>query len=119
PMVWPDKITVYSKLTANPYDPQATTRTSFSSDVVILSEKYQRPAARVSEENTLYDYRRARKAQGMPPFLLDQFRVLWDLQEESRRAWWDKAGEIERRVRRLEQNSWDREGAVEDLGSSA
>ncbi|KAI5289715.1 hypothetical protein KEM54_003367 [Ascosphaera aggregata] len=147
PMTWPDRITVYSKLTVNPHPDYGDTdnvnensplsqkataspyraapaaratatvaTSSFTSDVLILSEKRQRPAAHISEEITVYDYTQARKVQGLPPFMLGHFQKVWDLQNEIRVIWRMKANDILRDVRNLELEVWDRDGAVEDLG---
>ncbi|KZZ89032.1 hypothetical protein AAP_04517 [Ascosphaera apis ARSEF 7405] len=173
PMTWPDRITVYSKLTVNPYDhdnnafsgadsdsnsmnsdlqigsmrsnepltslgpassssssasssspspsapaPAPSSLSSFTSDILILSEKRQRAAARISEENTVYDYTQAAKVQALPPFMLGVFRKIWDLQGEARVTWRRKAEAIEREVRLLELEVWDREDAVEEMGSA-
>ncbi|KAL1964328.1 hypothetical protein VTN77DRAFT_7013 [Rasamsonia byssochlamydoides] len=116
PMTWPDKITVYHKLTRDPS--VALSQSAFEQEVLILSEARQRPAARCLEENVIYDYRLQRKAATPPPFILDQFRKTWELQEESKRFWRRRIAEIENSVRTLELESWDREDAVEDMGSA-
>lgn len=116
-MKWPDKITVYHKLTRDPSE--ALSQSAFEQEVLILSESRQRPAARCVEENVIYDYRLQRKAATPPPFILDQFQKTWELQEESKKAWRRRIAEIEDRVRTLELESWDREDAVEDMGSAA
>src|SRR5699024_296216 len=57
PMTWPDKITVYYKLThAPPTDPNSA-RSTWDLSALILSEARQRPAARCHEDLTTYDYR--------------------------------------------------------------
>lgn len=117
PMKWPDKITVYHRLTRDPSD--SLSQSAFEQEVLILSESRQRPAARCVEENVIYDYRLQRKAPTPPPFILDQFKKTWELQEESKKAWRQRIAEIEDRVRTLELESWDREDAVEDMGSAA
>ncbi|PGH27336.1 hypothetical protein AJ80_01048 [Polytolypa hystricis UAMH7299] len=120
PMTSPDKITVYHKLSNPPPPISSAASTSYSAfhlDVLILSEARQRPAARCYEDIVTYDYRIGRKA-GLPGFMLDQFRHTWELQERSKRHWSLRAQEIEDRVRELEMASWDREDAVEDMGSA-
>ncbi|EGC41350.1 conserved hypothetical protein [Histoplasma capsulatum var. duboisii H88] len=121
PMTAPDKISVYHKLAYPPPAPSSPASSAYSSfqlDVLILSEAHQRPAARCHEDIVAYDYQLGRKAKMLPPFMMDQFRTLWELQEASKRTWGVKVKEIEARVRRLETASWDRPDAVEDMGSS-
>lgn len=52
-MAWPDRISVYHKLRAAP----TASTDSFILDVLILSERHQRPAARCVEDIVVYDYR--------------------------------------------------------------
>ncbi|OAT05957.1 hypothetical protein BDBG_02256 [Blastomyces gilchristii SLH14081] len=121
PMTAPDKISVYHKLShppPAPSSPESSSYSSFQLDVLILSEAHQRPAARCREDIVTYDYQLGRKVKTLPPFMMDQFRKTWELQEESRRTWGLKVKEIEDRVRGLETSSWDRPDAVEDMGSS-
>ncbi|PGH29125.1 hypothetical protein GX50_08130 [[Emmonsia] crescens] len=121
PMTAPDKISVYNKLSHPPPAPSSLASSSYSSfqlDVLILSEAHQRPAARCHEDIVTYDYQLRRKVKTLPPFMMDQFRKTWELQEESRRVWGLKVKEIEDQVKRLEKSSWDRPDAVEDMGSS-
>lgn len=115
-MTWPDKITVYYKLThAPPTDPNSA-RSTWDLSALILSEARQRPAARCHEDLTTYDYRLGKKTTTVPPFMLDQFQNTWRLQEEEKARWQGKVKEIEERVRELETGSWDRPDAVEDMG---
>ena len=76
PMTWPDRITVSHKLREMPDE----STESMVLDVVILSERMQRPAARCLEDVVVYDYRAGKKS-GMPAFMLDQFKHVWELQE--------------------------------------
>lgn len=84
-----------------------------------MSEKHQRPAARCEEDVAFYDYRIAKKVETVPRFMLEQFRRTWELQEEAKRVNRIKVQEIDARVKALEAGSWDREDAVEDMGSAA
>lgn len=86
---------------------------------MIVSEAHQRPAARCYEDIVTYDYKLGRKTQALPPFMIDQFKAIWELQEKAKGTWQQRIIEIESQVRTLELESWDREGAVEDLGSAA
>jgi acyl-CoA thioesterase FadM len=117
PMTWPDKITVYQKLV---YDPSSahSSQSAFQLQVMILSEARQRPAARCHEDIVTYDYKKNRKTPELPPFILEQFKTIWELQEKAKKDWQERILEIENRVRTLEVESWDRADAVEDTGSA-
>lgn len=114
PMTWPDKISVYHKLRSRPDE----STQSLVLDVMILSEAKQRPAARCLEDVVVYDYRIAKKSS-LEPFMLDQFKKTFDLQEQAKRDNLAKIRQIEEKVRKLEKASWDDPNAVEDLGSAA
>lgn len=116
PMTWPDKITVYHRLTQNPSD--TLNKSYFQQEALILSESKQRTAARVIEQNYLYDYTQLRKTSTAPEFILRQFQETWALQEESKKQWQQQVADIENEVRRLELESWDNPDAVEDMGSA-
>lgn len=119
PMISPDKISVYHKLSHPPRSPSSThSPSSLHFDVIILSESKQRPAARCDEDVVVYDYKIGRKVSELPQYMLEQFRQTWELQEESKRANAKRIEEIEAQVRALEMASWNREGAVEDKGSA-
>ncbi|OKL60210.1 hypothetical protein UA08_04828 [Talaromyces atroroseus] len=116
PMTWPDKITVYHRLTQDPSETLA--KSFFQQEVLILSESKQRPAARVLEQNFLFDYRKLSKTGTAPEFISDQFRRTWQMQEESKTEWQQQVADVENAVRRLELDSWDNPDAVEDMGSA-
>ncbi|GKZ84847.1 hypothetical protein AnigIFM56816_010402 [Aspergillus niger] len=116
PMTYPDKVTVYHKLVHDPTSPDAP-RHGFYLHAMIVSEARQRPAARVSEDLVMYDYKAIKKAE-LPPFVMEQFKSTWDLQEQAKKYWQERILDIETRVRTLETESWDREDAVEDTGSA-
>lgn len=86
-------------------------------DVLILSERHQRPAARCEEDIVVYDYRRGGKSP-LRHFMVDTFRKTFALQEEAK--WQNVAAirELLQKVQQLEKSSWDRTDAVEDMGSS-
>lgn len=113
PMSWPDRVSVYHKLQS----PPSSSVDSFTLDVLILSERHQRAVARCVEDIVVYNYQRGQKTS-LQPFMLEQFGQTWRAQEEAKRANSTKASELVERVRCLEKNSWDREGAVEDTGGS-
>jgi hypothetical protein len=113
PMRYPDHITVYHKLGTEP----KADMEAFVFDVVILSELHQRIAARVFEDCVYYDYRAGKKTP-LKPFMIDVLRETWRLQEEARQTNSERVQGLLDRVRQLEVDSWDREGAVEDMGPS-
>ncbi|DAA76125.1 TPA_exp: Uncharacterized protein A8136_1162 [Trichophyton benhamiae CBS 112371] len=122
PMMFPDQISVYHKLSNEPPAPNDPNPSHFSNlhlDVLIMSEAKQRPAARCEEDVVLYDYRIAKKLNILPAWMLVQYRKLWEAQEAAKKANREKVRDIERRVRELEVGTWDREGAVESMGSAA
>ncbi|UCK57367.1 hypothetical protein AFCA_000296 [Aspergillus flavus] len=116
PMKYPDEVTVYHKVAHDPSSSHSH-KDAFHLQAVIISEAKQRPAARVHEDLVIYDYKRGKKAE-MPPFMLDQFKSTWELQEKAKTFWQQRILDIEARVRTLEMESWDREDAVEDTGSA-
>ena len=116
-MTWPDKITVYQKLIHDP-SLAGSSHSAFQLQVMILSEARQRPAARCHEDIVTYDYKKNRKTSELPPFIFEQFKTMWELQEKAKKDWQDRILDIENRVRTLEVESWDRADAVEDTGSA-
>ncbi len=115
-MTYPDHVTVYHKLRTLP----APDCDSFILDVVILSEKHRRPAARCIEDVVLYDYRKSKKLKlGARPFMLDVFRETYELQEKTAAVNGERVRRLTKRVQALEKGSWDREGAKEDFGSAS
>lgn len=78
---------------------------------------HRRPAARCVEDIVVYDYTKAKKS-ALPPFMINKFREIFEMQEQTKKKNGERVKELLDRVRRLEQGSWDREGAVEDLGSA-
>lgn len=91
---------------------------TFDLHVLILSELHQRPAARVIEDVVFYDYLQAKKTP-LRPFMLDVLQHTWKLQEQAKKENSQRVSRILERVRKLEQESWDREGAVEDVGGGS
>ncbi|RYP52863.1 hypothetical protein DL769_010600 [Monosporascus sp. CRB-8-3] len=107
------KISVYHKLRALP----EASDTSLILDCVILSHRHRRAAATTEEDVVIYDYKEAKKTT-MPPFVLDVFRDTWRLQEEEVRRARSRVWDSIREVEGLEKETWNREDAVEDLGST-
>lgn len=113
PMTWPDRISVFHKLRHMP----SRTDSSMLLDVLILSEGKQRPAARCVEDVVVYDYNASRKSV-CPEWMLRQFQIQFDEQEEAKRVNTAKVEAILDQVRWLEQQTWDRIDAKEDMGSA-
>ena len=84
-------------------------------DVMILSEVRQRPAARCLEDCVIYDYRQGRKAT-LPPWMFEQLEKTFDLQEASKSENSRKVKGLLERVKALENQTWDRADAKEDVG---
>ena len=113
-MKYPDHISVYHKLANEPTE----STDGFIFDVLIMSELHQRVAARVTEDCPVYDYRIGKKAT-LPPLMIDVLRETWRLQEAAKQVNTQRVSDLSERVRKLELESWDREDAVEDMGSGS
>lgn len=111
PMTYPDTISAYHKLRSQP----SATDTSLVLDCIILSHLHRRVAARTEEDIVIYDYGAAQKTS-VPPFALGAFQDVWRRQEEETREARQRIWELVKRVEGLEKGTWDRPGAVEDLG---
>lgn len=112
-MTYPDHISVFHKLREMP-SPDSS---SFLLDVMVLSEAKQRAAARCEEDIVTYDYKMGKKIN-CTPWMIDGFRQVWREQENEKRRVVERIQEIEKAITRLEKESWDREGAVEDIGGA-
>lgn len=111
PMTWPDRISVYHKLRTCPDEKT----TSLILDVLILSENRQRPAARCLEDVVVYDYRLGKKSP-MEPFMVEELKNTFELQEAAKRENHARVVQLENQVRELEKRTWDRPDAKEDFG---
>lgn len=89
---------------------------AFALEVMILSEKEQRPAARCHEEIVVYDYRVGKKT-AFPGYMLEGFKKIYAEQEAERRRQAGRVVRLLEDVKALERETWDREGAVEDMGT--
>ncbi|KAK3326221.1 thioesterase-like superfamily-domain-containing protein [Apodospora peruviana] len=116
PLVYPDKISVYHKLRVKPEGEPAPS--AFMLDCIVLSHQHRRVAAKLEEDIVVYDYRVAKKAS-MPQFMVDVFDETYRLQQEETVRARTQIWSLVRAVEQLEKETWNREGAVEDLGSSA
>lgn len=112
-MRYPDHVSIYHKLSKEPFEGSDT----FDMEVLILSELHQRPAAKCVEDCVLYDYRTAKKTP-LRPFMLEVMQETWRLQQEAKRINGQRIAGILDRVQKLEKESWDQAGAVEDMGSA-
>jgi hypothetical protein len=65
----------------------------------------------------VYDYQRGNKG-GVEGWMCEAFRGVWEEQEGERRRVEGRVVEVEAMVEALEKGTWDREGAVEDMGLS-
>lgn len=112
PLRFPDRITVYHRLTTKPDRSDALLLSC-----VILSERHQRIAARTTEDIALYDYDKAAKVDKQP-WLVQTLEEAWILQQTSQKVNADRVGALLEQVRQLELASWDRTDAAEDMGSA-
>jgi hypothetical protein len=111
-MTWPDSISVFHKLAHRP----SPNDSHFILDVMILSELYQRPAARCVEDIVVYDYKIGKKVE-IRPFMMKAFEHAWEEQESAKRRIEDRIRVVEGRVADIEAGTWNKVGAVEDMGS--
>ena len=88
---------------------------SFVLDVLIISERHQRPAARCEEDIVMYDYRKGAKTP-LKEFMLTKFQETWEAQEQAKLQYGRIIHNLLERVERLEKESWDKVNAVENLG---
>jgi hypothetical protein len=65
----------------------------------------------------VYDYQKAKKS-ALPPFMVEKFQQTFEMQEQAKEKYGQKVRALLERVVRLEKESWDREGAVEDFGGA-
>lgn len=112
-MTWPDRVSVYHKLRKFP----GSSDDSMILDVIILSERQQRAAARCQEDIVVYDYRAGKKTP-LRKFMVSAFQETFRLQEEARARNTERVLDLLRQVEALEKESWDRVDAKEDLGSA-
>jgi len=111
-MTWPDHITVLHKLAKLP----SKGDDNFTLDVVILSELHQRPSARCFEDVVVYDYRKGRKA-AIPPWMMEAFEKTWEEQKAEEIKVEKRVSEVNGLIKTLEDETWAKDGAVEDFGS--
>ncbi|KAI1447100.1 hypothetical protein F5Y02DRAFT_416541 [Annulohypoxylon stygium] len=109
---YPDTVSTYHKLQAVPSEKD---KIIFMNGIVI-SHKQRRVVAATRETAILFDHFHNRK-RIFPSFMLDVFEKLWRQQEDEAKAARERIYELIRSVRKFEKQTWDKEGAVEDMGS--
>ncbi|CRK42403.1 hypothetical protein BN1723_000812 [Verticillium longisporum] len=97
PMAYPDQVTVVYKLAEKP----TYTSDHLKLDALLLSEQHRRVAARCIEEVTIYDYRAAKKAV-LPPHMVDRLAETFELQEEARREFDERANGVIKAIQEIE-----------------
>jgi acyl-CoA thioesterase FadM len=113
PLQYPDRVTVIHKLLQEP----KMGMDALHLEAVVLSETHQRIAARITEDIAVYDYRIQKKAP-LPDFMVETFMQEWQDQQKAMKDAANHRGSIESKLRDLEQQTWDRSDAVEDMGSA-
>jgi len=113
PLAFPNHFTIYHRLSQPVSLTESPTRLLFSA--LLLSTGAQRPSARFEEEDIIFDYRTQKSAR-LPDHMLDMLRLRWEAQEKARRVWQARANEIEEAITDLENATWNKNGAVEDMG---
>lgn len=86
-------------------------------DVLILSERHHRVAARCVEDLLIYDYPQGKKTT-LKSFMVKAFQKTWMAQEEQKVKIEIRVRELLLRLERVEKESKDWEGVKEDLGSA-
>ncbi len=115
-MTYPDRVSVFHKIHHEPYPSSSPDASSFLLDVVIISETAQRPAAKCFEDLVVYNYQKGRKTE-LPSWMVRAFKQLWDEQEREKIKQLRRAMQVERMVEELENETWNKEGAAEDMGT--
>lgn len=64
----------------------------------------------------MYDYKAGKKIE-LRPFMMKAFENTWREQEEARRRVEKRIHGIDERVAKIEAGTWNKVGAVEDMGS--
>jgi predicted metal-dependent RNase len=113
PLRYPDRITVLHKLLTEPKEGMD----ALHLEAVVLSETHQRIAARITEDIAVYDYRIGKKAP-LPPFVIQSLRQIWQEQEKEVTRSMSEIFSLSGRISAVEKETWDRQDAVEDLGSA-
>ncbi|KAL7936471.1 Thioesterase/thiol ester dehydrase-isomerase [Trichoderma chlorosporum] len=100
PMTFPDKVTVLHKLVTKP----DYTSDRFYLEAVMYSEQHRRPAAKCFEDIVVYDYKASKKAP-LKPFMVDELRATYDLQEQKKQEAEMKVAELSAFVQQVEDSA--------------
>jgi Thioesterase-like superfamily len=79
PVVYPDTTTTLHKLVSKP-DQNST---GIDMEVIIISEREQRVAARCFEDIVVYDYQAGQKT-ALPAFIIEELGSAYDAQEQAK-----------------------------------
>jgi len=107
-------LTLIHKLNPSLLPPASEPITFIPLRCVVLSHKHQRAAARIAEENVVYDYRAHQKAE-LEPWMEKVIRTAAADEEQSMRVWAERRAVVETWLDELERRSW-RSGRPEDNG---
>ena len=113
PLQYPDRVTVIHRLLQKPKEGMD----SLHLEAVILSETHQRIAAKITEDIAVYDYRIRKKAP-LPDFMIETLLKEYEEQERNAQSARHDTSVVEGQIRKIELETWDKEDAVEDLGSA-
>ena len=113
PLQYPDRVTVIHRLLQKPKKGMD----ALHLEAVVLSETHQRIAAKITEDIAVYDYRIRQKAP-LPEFMVETLMKEWELQERSAKQARNESDVLQGKLKKIEKETWDREDAVEDLGSA-
>jgi tRNA A-37 threonylcarbamoyl transferase component Bud32 len=68
------------------------------------------------EDIVVYDYKKGEKVP-IRPFMMEAFQKTFQEQEREQKRVRRRIVDVEKAVRRVEQQTWDKPGAIEDMGS--
>ncbi|KAL7948762.1 Thioesterase/thiol ester dehydrase-isomerase [Trichoderma barbatum] len=100
PMTFPDRVTVLHKLVEKP----DYSSDRFYLDVVMYSEQQRRPAAKCFEDIVVYDYKAAKKTP-LKPFMVDELRATYDLQQQRKQEAEKKVAELHTFIQQVEDSA--------------
>ncbi|KAI1455381.1 hypothetical protein F4805DRAFT_271648 [Annulohypoxylon moriforme] len=112
PLKYPDIVSAYHKLQSLP---TSKDKIIFINSIVI-SHRQKRVGAATRETVVLFNHLVNQKTT-IPPFMLNMFQDIWHQQEAEEKRARERIFELTREVRKFEKQTWDREGAVEDMGT--
>ena len=84
---------------------------------MILSHKHRRIAAKTDEDIVVYNYD-TKKKEPVPEFVRNVLRDTWKQQSDEVQRACARIRELTAQVEGLEKETWNREDAVEDMGSA-